>query len=145
MSTRQASGKTGGWQLILADLALILFLVTLAALAGFGREKRPEPTDFARRAKDHAVAPSQALYRPGTGVPTLGEWLNRQVRDPRATLTIFARYAQGDEDRAWRMARRLAGEAKAEGVAVRVIITEAGAETPGDIHASLAFDMPPTP
>jgi len=141
MMMRPSESKSGSWELILADLALILFLVTLAALAGFGRQTEPGTNGVQVGADHHSVAPSQALYRPGPGVPALGEWLANQVRDPRATLTIFAQHPKGEELKAWTTARNLAEEAKAQGFAVRVIIVETQKSEPGEIYASLAFDF----
>ena len=137
-----ARGAGHGWQLILADLALILFLLTLSALpasetgkgqGGIGRAGAlPSP-------RPAAIAPAQALYRPFAGGPGLAQWLAAQPRDPRATLTIFSRYRPGDEAAAWAAARRLADDARGSGVTVRIIIA-AGAEA--DLYASLAYDEP---
>lgn len=143
MIMRQTRDEGGGWELILADLALILFLVTLAALASFpegGRANDASETgasetggsetgagetgglgagDTARQAR---FAPSQALYRPGPGAPPLAQWLARQAPDPRATLTIYARHTGADEAASWAKARALAQEARGARVAVRVVI-----------------------
>lgn len=148
MSAAGVAPRSGGhgWQLILADLALILFLVTLSALpaaeagssrqladrAARGEETRPVP-----QAAD--IAAAQALYRPVAGGPTLAEWLAAQPRDPRATLTVFARYPAGGEAAAWDAARKLAAGARTSGVPVRTIIT-GGSER--DLYASLAYDAP---
>lgn len=138
------AGGGSGWQLILADLALILFLVTLTALpvaegeaprslaARVARDEEARPT--ARRAE---IAAAQALYRPVAGGPSLGEWLASQPRDPRTTLTIFALHRAGGEVAAWEDARALAASAQASAVPVRIIIA-AGPEA--DLYASLAYD-----
>lgn len=149
MSAGSLSLKGGGqgWQLILADLALILFLLSLSALpaaeAGAGRKlaDRAARGEEARPAPAKAeIAAAQALYRPVTGGPSLAEWLAAQPRDPRATLTVFARHRPGGEAAAWEAARALAAEARGSGVAVRTIIA-LGSED--DVHASLAYDAPP--
>ncbi len=121
------------WQLILADLALILFLVSLAALAGMGTIQAGKPRD----GETIAVAPAQALYRPAANVPEIGEWLDDQAIDPRATLSVFARYRTEDKEASWAEARRLAETAQMRGVAVRVVLTPAEQT---DVYASLAFD-----
>jgi len=132
-----------GWQLILADLALILFLLTLSALpssdAEAGRrlataELRERGTRQQQRAE---VAAAQALFRPVPGGPALGEWLSDQQPDPRATLTIFAVHAPGREAAAWRSAEALAAEARARGARVRTIISAGTADA---VYASLAYD-----
>ena len=134
MIARRLSGASAnGWQLILADLALILFLLSLAGLAS--------EAAHAPRPAMAAVAPSQALYRPGANAPELSQWLISQPRDPRATLTIFARFAEGDGDRVWEQARALATQAQGEGYNTRVVIEQAAAS---DLYASLAYDAPVT-
>lgn len=125
-----------GWQLILADLALILFLLTLSALpaAEAGRDLAEENRD---RGPSTDIAPAQALFRAVPGGARLGEWLNEQGHDPRATLTIFVTHARGDGSAAWHEAQALAEEARAQGTRVRTIIT--AGTTPG-LYASLAYD-----
>lgn len=153
MSAGTVSIKSGGhgWQLILADLALILFLLMLTALpaaeaeAGRKAAVRAVRGEQARAASvTSEIAAAQALYRPVAGGPTLSEWLAAQPHDPRVTLTIFARYESGNDDgleraaAAWEAARGLAASAAGSGVAVRTIIT-AGGEA--DLYASLAYDQ----
>ncbi|UYV16723.1 hypothetical protein [Porphyrobacter sp. ULC335] len=132
-----------GWQLILADLALILFLLTLSALPAAEAESGERLADTDAREKEAQgalmpeVAPALALFRPVAGGPSLGAWLAQQAPDPRATLTVFVTYTKGGEPAAWRRAQALADEARASGTRVRTIIT-AGAEA--DVYASLAYD-----
>lgn len=134
-----------GWQLILADLALILFLLTLSALpdeeaeTARGLASRAVQEKTARDAMQSEVAAAQALFRPVPGGPALGDWLAAQAPDPRATLTIFAIHAPGKEAAAWARAEALAAEARARGSRVRTIISAGPAE---DIYASLAYDAP---
>lgn len=137
--------QSQGWQMILADLALILFLLTLTALPAAEAETGRKLADRAARRGEEAravpaqaeIAAAQALFRPLAGGPTIGEWIASQPRDPRSTLTIFARYRPGGEAAAWEDARALAREAQESGAAVRTIIT-AGSER--DLYASLAYD-----
>lgn len=133
-----------GWQLILADLALILFLLTAAALTGADRtDKRVEVAgaDDApyRHGQAPALAPAQALYRAGPGIPSFTQWIAEQPRDPRATLTIVAQHRPDKAHEAWTQARALADSAAAQGMRVRVIIREGEAN---DVYASLAYDQP---
>ena len=153
MSQTMAYPPTGaargghGWQLILADLALILFLLTLSALPPADAEsERPSPDREARsktaRGPDVTeIAAAQALYRPVADGPGLREWLAWQGSDPRATLTIVATHAQQGEAAAWQRAQALAAEARAAGTRVRTIIVAGQAE---DVYASLAYDTPHT-
>lgn len=143
--TRTTTPPRGGhgWQLILADLALILFLLTLSALPAAESESGKRLADSDARGKDARrimhpeVAASQALFRPVAGGPALGEWLSSQAPDPRATLTIFAVHGKGTEADAWLHAQALAAEARAHGAKVRTIITAGAGD---DLYASLAYD-----
>lgn len=143
--SRTATPQRGGhgWQLILADLALILFLLTLSALPAAEAETGKRLADRAARKEDARpiklteIAAAQALYRPLAEGPSLSEWLAAQQPDPRTTLTIFVTHARGGEAEAWARAQALAAEARASGASVRTIIT-AGAEA--DLYASLAYD-----
>jgi len=132
-----------GWQLIFADLALILFLLTLSALPAAEATSGQRLADTDAREKDalgplqSEIAPSQALFRPVPGGPSLAVWLAAQAPDPRATLTIFVTHAAADEATAWDRAEALAGEARASGARVRTIITRGAAD---DVYASLAYD-----
>ncbi|MDJ0979161.1 MAG: hypothetical protein QNI87_11590 [Erythrobacter sp.] len=138
MLTVQRSAAS--WQLILADLALILFLVTAAALSATSRvDPSPTPSAAPVTAGPRPRAPAQALYRPGPELPTLAQWLEQQSSDPRATLTIIAEHRSGEAEQAWADARRMAATARTLGVRSRVIIREGAAS---DIHASLAYDQP---
>lgn len=124
-------GGGHGWQLILADLALILFLVTLCALA-------TAPVESGRAVPLPAqIAPSQALFRPDPSGPDLAQWLADRPRDPRATLTVFAQYDAQDRERVWQEAQAFAQEAEGKGFAVRVIVTKGDSS---DLYASLAYD-----
>ncbi|MEE4201640.1 hypothetical protein [Erythrobacter sp.] len=124
-----------GWQLILADLALILFLLVLAALAG--QTLREEAQAAPAIQAIPALAPSQALYRETPGGPQLGEWLSRQTADVRATLTIVAHHTPEDAAAIWERARRWSDAASETDFAVRVIVRRGQTS---DIYASLAYD-----
>ena len=141
-STGPARGGHG-WQLILADLALILFLLTLSALPAAEAETGRRLAARAVREETEPgeprpeIAPAQALFRPVPGAPGLGLWLASQAPDTRTTLTIFATHAPGGEAEAWARASALAVEARGAGARVRTIIT-VGKEP--DLYASLAYD-----
>jgi hypothetical protein len=144
MSIVGSSPRGGhGWQLILADLALILFLLTLSALPAAEATSGERLADGEAREKDAQgplppeIAPAQALYRPLPGGPSLSQWLAAQAPDPRATLTIIAAHKPGGEAAAWAKAEALAKEARTAGARVRTIITTGPDE---EIHASLAYD-----
>jgi hypothetical protein len=123
-----------GWQTTLADLSLILFMVTVAALSQAG-----DGADGAARASPQGAP--LAVYRPGKGAPPLATWLLDQPRDARQLLTIISTYRPGGEAQALTLALALAQQASAADMAARVIIE------PGDggASAALAYDQPDAP
>ena len=132
---RAGLGGGNGWQLVLADLALILFLVTLTALVSSSSKGEDALT------RSPYVAPAQALFRPTERGPTLAQWLAEQPADPRLTLTIIARYSGEDQDTVWQDAQNMAASVAGSTIAVRVIVSKA---EQSDIYASLAYDEPVT-
>jgi len=127
---------SSNWQLILADLALILFLVALIALIGGDAD---EAEAAAPTVQPDFQEPAHAIYRPAPDAPPLQDWLAQQSLDPRAMLTISVSHQPGQSDEAWASAWDLAQGARASGVAVRVVIEEGETE---EILATLAFDAP---
>lgn len=119
-----------GWQTTLADLSLILFMVTASALQQNAASAARPP------AQRSATAEPTAVWRPGG--PALTAWLAAQPRDPRQLLTIMAPYAPQGEDAALSAAVGLAREAQAAGFAARVVV-EPGEGGPS---ATLAYDRP---
>lgn len=109
-----ARTAAGSWQTILADLSLILFMVTASALANapdapLGPDE-PVPAKAAPRAPQPASAPAPlpsapppplpslraepvGLWRDAPGAPPLAEWLAQEGRDPRLRVTIAVRYS----------------------------------------------------
>ncbi len=128
--------ESKNWHLVLADLALVLFLTSLAGLAAM-------PDDQGGRAAEQEhIAAAQSLYRPDKNAPPLARWLDQQAEDARASLTIVALYDQdetGSQERAWQAAAQLGDQALAAGKPARIIIRPGGQF---DIYASLAFDNP---
>jgi hypothetical protein len=139
--------RTGsGWQYILADLSLILFMVTAAALAATDdapahTASTPQPVARIRAVGTRPLSPQAeplALYRSAPGAPPLGQWLRQQSADARQQLTIVAQYVPGAQAEALRQAAALAQDAGEAGVRARIIV-EPGQ---GGTSASLAFDVP---
>ena len=128
-----------GWQLILADLSLILFLVTISALADTSEELEEQEVKPDHSQGGASVAPSQALFRPGPNTLSIEQWLAQQPRDPRATLSVVATHRAGEDQPAWEAAQALATQARKSGVVVRVLVQPADRS---DLYASLAFDAP---
>ena len=121
---------SAAWQVVLSDLALILFLTTLAAVgSGDGASPAPVP-----RSSEVAV------YREGAGGLTLPQWLDQQPADSRMQLTVQARYAARDFDRVSTRAARLARDAAESGVSPRVSLEPASSS---NVTVSLAYDARP--
>lgn len=137
------SGRASvGWQTALADLALILFMITAAAASRQPADARAHGAGGGS-AGAVAAAPSPqaeplAVYVDAPGAPPLAEWLSQQPRDPRQQVTITARYgtAEGAQERALATASRLARQAGNAGRSARVVV-EAG---DGPSHVVIAFD-----
>lgn len=131
----------GGWQTILADLALILFMVTAAALANTPDAPPPPPPKPAPPPAPPAPMRAEpvALWRAAADAPPLGLWLDEAARDPRLGLTITVRYAPGGRGTALAQAQALSAAAGRRGAAARIVI-EPG--DPAGASATVAFDAP---
>lgn len=126
-----------GWQYILADLSLILFMVTAAALVSADEPVAPR----AAASDEQPLSPqgeALALYRAAPGAPSLGAWLRDQSPDARQQLTIVAQYGPGGQAEALRQATAMAQEAGAAGTQARIVV-EPGQ---GGTRAALAYDAP---
>lgn len=124
----------GGWQTTMADLSLILFIVSVAGLQA-GKAGRADQDEHAPPAQAEPLA----VYRAGDDAPPLGEWLAEQAPDPRQHLTIVATYRPGEVDAAAREAIALAHQASAQQQPARIVLE------PGDaarVIATLAYDQP---
>ncbi len=128
-----------GWQTTMADLALILFMVTAAGVQAHknGRDQPAEEAPSAAPAQGEALA----VYRAGDDAPPLGQWLTEQAPDRRQHLTIVARYRAGNASAAAAEALALATEAGEAGVSARIVLEPGPRE---DRLATLAFDRPAT-
>ncbi|RZJ98341.1 MAG: hypothetical protein EOO76_16755 [Novosphingobium sp.] len=138
------TGRAGsGWQYLLADLSLILFMVTAAALAS-AEDAPAKPAKPVVAARQEPASPLSAqgevlaLYRAAPGAPPLNQWLRDQSADARQQLTIVAQYRAGEQTQAMRQAAALAQDAGEAGLHARIVV-EPG---PGGTTAALAFDSP---
>jgi hypothetical protein len=124
------------WQTILADLALILFMMTAAALAnapdGPLLPKAPPPP-AAASARGEPVG----VWRDGPDAPDLAAWLAQQARDPRLRVSILVRHVRGQERGALLRAEALVAAAGARGAGARIVI-EPGREDGASVV--LAYD-----
>lgn len=135
-------GQTG-WQTILADLSLILFMITASALSV---AEAPHPASAAPRsvAAPRPVTPSAraepvGVWREGEGAPLLANWLAEQGSDPRLRLSIVVRYQAGEgrRDAALDRAAALAAQAGPRGASARLVV-EPGAVA--GASATLGYD-----
>jgi len=131
------AGVRGSWQTIIADLALILFMVTAAAM---GSDEAKSSHDPHARNPLPARGEPLAVYRAGKGAPSLGEWLSSQPADARQHLTIISRYPDGEIDVAAREALALASGAGMLAPRPRIVL-EQGEDV--EVFAVLAFDKAP--
>ncbi|MEZ5743526.1 MAG: hypothetical protein R3D89_07305 [Sphingomonadaceae bacterium] len=119
-----------GWQTMLADLSLILFITTAAVvLSGDPAAQAVEPSPRAEPV---------AVYEAAEGAPPLGEWLAEQGADSRQVLTITVRYSEDGPGAGLVEAAKLLQQAGAAAQAARVVV-EPGA---AGVTAVLAYDRP---
>ena len=132
--------RTGvGWQYALADLSLILFMVTASALAR--QQAVPPhlpPAPVPRPSPPPAVAEPVAVWRAAPGAPTLEQWLAAQMLDPRQRLTIVARYSNGHAQEAFVRAEQALGAVRRLPSATRMMVEPAGVD---DLSATLTWDV----
>ncbi len=132
------------WQTLLADLALVLFMVTVGALV---RAKHQHAQGLVARvpASPPAALPQESIplsvYRDVPGAPGLATWLEQQPRDARQQTTILVRYLPGTERGLTGRVDAVIAAANAAGTHPRIVI-EPGQ---GGISAGVAFDASPEP
>lgn len=111
-----------GWQYALADLSLILFLVTASALSMSGKAApvpAPLPPQPIAAALESAPV---AVWSAADGAPPLAEWLGQVGRDPRLEVRVVVRYSDGEREAAVAQALQLAVAGGARASRARVLI-----------------------
>lgn len=110
------------WLVPLADLSMILFVVTGAALAQQAapavrpREEEGRPTGFVQTVP-------VAMLADGPGAPPLARWLAGNADDATGLVTIEGHFAApADRSRIAARVETLAGEARAAGVEPRIVV-----------------------
>lgn len=87
MNTRVGSG----WQYVMTDLSLILFMITAAALGSAPPDGPPPPPPAALGpAALPALGEPVAVWRAAPDAPPLATWLASQGADPQLRLTVVA-------------------------------------------------------
>lgn len=110
-------GANGGWLVPLADLSLILFIVTGGTLTA----------DLT--GADAAVPPegvTAAIHIDGPGAPPLADMLAAHIASAGEQLTVLGYYARDEREAVRARTEALAGEAIAAGIEPRVILQPAG-------------------
>ena len=115
-----------GWQTVLADLSLILFMIMASAV---NEAPAAAPAPPPQPAVLPALGDPVALWRQAPGAPSLRDWLASAAPDPRLRLTIIAAPEQAGAALAL---------AAAAGRPARVLI-EPGAS---GLVAALTYDQP---
>jgi hypothetical protein len=129
-----------GWQVMLADLALILFMVTAAAMADAPDKPKAAAVLPAQKPQDPARSEPLAVWRDGEGAPDLAAWLAQEQPDPRLQLTITLRYPPAAQAGALARGGALAQAASARGMTPRVILEPSPAAQTLEAVAALAYD-----
>ena len=105
----------GRWQIVIADLSLLLFIVTLAGLqAPQDAEARAQPVPTSSVALAH--------WRDAPGGPSLRQWLAEGSAGPDGRLALTITYRPGALDDALAAAVRLRREAGAQGDDARIVL-----------------------
>jgi hypothetical protein len=110
-----------GWQVMLADLSLILFITTAASLVAqedAGGSLAEGSSEIAGAAVETPVI---GVFRAG-GETSLANWLQTRATDAREALTIEAHYTGGGRDAALTAAGALAQEAEDAGFRARIVV-----------------------
>jgi hypothetical protein len=132
------------WQTLLADLSLVLFIITAAALGRARLDHRPSSVlaspSVSENLSDSAPPPGPlAVYREGPGAPSLRSWLSQQVTDRRQQVTIVIGYLPGADGTVPERVSAVLADARSAGVRARIEIDPGSA----GLRAGIGFDPPP--
>lgn len=125
------------WQIMLADLSIILFLMTFSALAHDDGLK-PKPRAAPAVISAPAVAEPVAAWRAGQGAPPLGEWLKSQAADARMRINVHAAYSAGRREQLLSEAAAVGADPALAGRAVRLILEPGAADA---VTVTLTYDQ----
>lgn len=124
------------WLVALADMSLLLFILTAAALRPDTGEGLAE-----REYADPAFGAAAEIFVDGPTGPDFADWLGAAERGDGQHLTITASYAVlAERDAMQRRSEELAAAAIAAGYAPRVVVQQAGS---AQIVAVFAHDATP--
>ncbi len=136
-----------GWQYALADLSLILFLVTASALAQANSEPKapPPPAPPAPIAAAFTSEPV-AVWSAGEGAPPLAQWLAEVAADPRLEVQVIVRFSDKKREAAMAQAVALVAEGGPRASGARILV-EPGDRAGASVsltYASEGFTPPAT-
>ncbi|WP_225009480.1 hypothetical protein [Novosphingobium percolationis] len=132
------------WQTILADLAMILFMVTASALSDPAaippppKPAPPTPPPTPPQLAASVRAEPVGVWREGPGGPALAEWVAQQGADPRLRATVLVRDS-GDAVQALDHAGRLVAALGARKSGARVVVEPANGAN-GGATVTLGYD-----
>ncbi|MCR2832760.1 hypothetical protein [Parerythrobacter lacustris] len=126
-----------GWLVSLADLSLILFIVTSGAIASSPIQKSLEPIDLADLP---ALGVASEIYVDGPGAPSLSTFLSRHSPAAGEQLTITGVFGPGERQTIARRMEALEAEAIAKGTEPRVIL-QPGSQA--GVYVAFAHDADP--
>lgn len=128
------STQDNSWIVPLADLSLILFVVTGVSLSASLQREGEQPSGSYTQS-----VPASVLVDTPDG-PSLTNWLERYRQDPSGQLTILGSYTGDDRDTVTQRAGAMADMAISSGVEPRVVI-EPGRQS--QVLALFAYDRDP--
>lgn len=130
------AARTGsGWQTTLADLSLILFMVTASAVS---QQEEAAPVRTRQSPQPSAQAKPFAVWQAEAGAPPLADWLALQAPDAHQQLTLVVPYPPGGAEAALATTAGLLAQAGKPAESLRIVI-EPGQGLP---VARLAHDRP---
>ncbi|MFY7838313.1 MAG: hypothetical protein ACOVQ0_18735 [Novosphingobium sp.] len=129
-----------GWQYALADLSLILFLVTASALSMSGKAA-PVPAPPQQPIAAALESAPVAVWSAADGAPPLAEWLGQVGSDPRLEVRVVVRYSDGEREAAVAQALQLAVAGGARASRARVLI-EPGERAGASVSLFYASEAP---
>ncbi len=110
-----------GWQYALADLSLILFLVTASALAQ-ASQSRPVVQPAAPPIAAAIGSEPVAVWSASPQAPPLARWLGSVGADPRLEVQVVVRYASGGRAAAIAQANEIAVAGGPRAAAARILV-----------------------
>lgn len=134
--------RTGtGWQYALADLSLILFMVTASALAQAGGTKAALQPPLPLPAIAAAMGSEPvAVWSASPDAPLLADWLRQVGADSRLEVSVVVRYADGGREAAMAQAEQLVVAGGARARYARILV-EPGTRIGASVSLTYASEL----